>query len=532
MNWTKRIALLLAILLFALPMTACLAPQPTGGTTKATKPTATSDDPASRTPFSGMSAPIEDFVITHDGSTIAQRAAYDVRDAIKKVTKLELEVLRRDQTEAVTQIALEEDTAIDDGAWTLAAEGDRISVCAGDYYGFADVARYFREAADKNAVYPFCDGFTEDGRYTDHAKGVFTSTKYVYDRQGDIRVMFNNVLFGDTATSWDGTIPYSVPAEARNELQALMVAEYMPDVLGCQEFDKTKRGTGNSGAGGLAGLLSELGYVEAVDPRVQNAYETNQKIPDTDASLTVEGAEPGTLISGYGTKNATNIDYNGIKKTYYNCTPLFYNPETTALIDADYYWYKSQWDRISEEKRDTAPSAWSKSATWGVFEDLATGECYIVVSTHMCTRSNYVRGLQAKELIALIDRITVEYDYPVFLGGDMNGNLGDANYDYFVSGEVGYTSLQDSKIASVYTSNINSMHDYPDFDADLGFMTPGKNDENMLGLAVQETNKNSIDQILLSDTERIRVGVFGVVVDDMALSASDHLPIFADFSFR
>ena len=43
--------------------------------------------------------------------------------------------------------------------------------------------------------------------------------------------------------------------------------------------------------------------------------------------------------------------------------------------------------------------------------------------------------------------------------------------------------------------------------------------------------RNSVDHITVSNND-LMIGVFGVVVDECTRSASDHLPIFIDFSAK
>ena len=524
MNRTKWLTALLCVLLCMTTLAACFSGGEDGSTSRkkgTTAPEAGGDY------FPEMASPLAEFVIRHNGETVPMRTATYLANEIQKATGVELDVIRGASDESTAQIVIAEGSNLGDGAWTIAVAGTTITVSAKDYYGYSAAVEYFKKSISKEKTYPFKDGYFASGDYISGATGVYTSTKYAFDRQGEHRVMFYNVLFKDTATSWDGSTQYSIPAAARDELQAEMVAVYLPDVLGCQEFDSTRRGGATDGAGGLSGLLREMGYAETVDPRVKNAYSKSEKIPGTDASLTVEGAEPGTLLDGYGTSGATKVNYGNVTYTYYNCTPLFYNTATTKLIASEYYWYKSQWDRKVEENV-SMPSGWSKSATWGVFESLETGERYAVISTHMCTRSDFIRGLQAEEIESLVNRIVSEYGCPVFLGGDLNGNLGDANYDHFV--EAGYRSLQDNALGTVHTSAYDTMHGYPSFDSSLGMMTPGLNTAASIARIQQRENKNSIDQIFSVNGTGVAISVFGVVVDDMTLSGSDHLPTFTDFS--
>jgi endonuclease/exonuclease/phosphatase family metal-dependent hydrolase len=149
----------------------------------------------------------------------------------------------------------------------------------------------------------------------------------------------------------------------------------------------------------------------------------------------------------------------------------------------------------------------------------------------MCTRSDYVRGLQGQEIVDLVDRLVQQYQCPVFFGGDMNGNIGDSNYDLFI--ESGFLSIQDTlidgeHIATEFTSNLRTNAAYPELDEEHIMRPVGG-----VSYTVQETNKNSIDQIfMINGEDKVEIGVFGVIADDMARSSSDHMPIFIDFSFK
>ena len=222
------------------------------------------------------------------------------------------------------------------------------------------------------------------------------------------------------------------------------------------------------GDGSLAGLLAVLCYSETVDPRVDNDMKVNY-------------------------------------------TPLFYNQNTTKLIKSEYVWYTAQ--DTTAGKMDQS----SKALTWGVFENKGTGDRYLVISTHMCTRDDTVRGRQAQEAIALIAELAEAYHCPVFLGGDMNGTAEAANYRAFLA--AGYTDVQK---ASAVTTNVNTHAAYPSYNSDLGMLRP---------TGAVSLNPNSIDHILLANGESVSLKVFGVVADECTRSASDHFPMFVDFSF-
>ena len=292
--------------------------------------------------------------------------------------------------------------------------------------------------------------------------------------------MFYNVLFGTstgTRKTEEGKTIKDVPPDVRNALQWQMVKQYMPDVLGCQEFNVTKRGERANEYGNLVALLEREGYKESC-PRDVGVH------------------------------------------CYYNMTPLFYNTKTTKLIKSAYYWYEHQID--GENINNCSPNdCGSKALTWGVFEDKKTGKRYIAVSTHMATRSNGVRGLQAIEAVNVITSLVEKYNAPVFLGGDYNGRTTHANYLYFTSENVNYADLALNGSAEVFASTTATHHRYPCFNTELGFMLPDVADNTGESL-------DCIDHIMMTNGDKVKVGVYGVVVDECSMSGSDHYPIFVD----
>ncbi len=394
------------------------------------------------------------------GDYMQKRMALLLSDALKEKTGLKLGCV---ETNALSEMSIvlhntdADGKSLQKGHWELAVSGKTIHVRASDYYGFGGVASYFK-AAYKNGHYDFKDGFSEKGDYTTALTAISASTAYAYRRAGDNRVMFYNALWGN------GSGDYNFPTAERNLLQAQMVAQYLPDVIGFQEMDNAKR----SGEGSLAALLAVLGYAETVDPCVDNDMKVNY-------------------------------------------TPLFYNQNTTKLIKSEYVWYTAQ--DTGAGKMDQS----SKALTWGVFENKKTGDRYIAISTHMCTRDDTVRGRQAQEAIALIAELVNTYHCPVFLGGDMNGTAEAANYRAFAA--AGYTDVQKT---SAVTTNVNTHAPYPSYNSDLGMIRPS---------GTVSLNPNSIDHIFLANGESVSLKLFGVVADECTRSASDHFPMFADFSF-
>lgn len=497
-----------------------------------------------------------DYDIVYDGSYMQKRYAWYVHDRIESTLDVDLNVTTA-RPSGRPYIELCVNDAIKDGDFKIEMTKTALKISASDYYGFTGAARFFPESMRKYGYLPLDPNGCADGQYTDYLKNYEGATAYAYDNRSDLRVMFYNVL-------WQNPEP-----DERNKLNDAIVGEYMPDVLGLQEMDKTKRGNNATGKGGLIALLEARGYVEAIDPRVKNMYGTNEAIPGSDdgavtGTILLENTKDyydafnqeymnrksGTPLKGYGTSGGQKVTVNGeTYYTFFNCAPLLYNTETTECIDAGYYWYKYQWDlrtcsdcekcQKKTHKYDdkthyhsnSRTDAASKAATWGVFRDKETGNCYIVISTHMCTRSNYIKGLQARELINFINNeILPKHNYPVILGGDYNGKYHEPNYLYF-TGEAGYTDVERSNFATNYTSHLKAHHPYPVKDSDKGFVVEDVNNATPSIIATPEA---SVDHILIGNggKEKLSASVYGVVIDEMSLAGADHYPIFMDFSFK
>ena len=460
----------------------------------------TSMEYVSNPAFYFMEQDVGNYKILVDPSDDMQlRMAYVLQSRIESATGQLLPLSGDAPTEGAPEIVLITDGMMQKGTWSMKIENNRFTVRAGDYYGFTGVSEYFLQGTSHGFYPQFLEGFAVTHSYKDHLGAHSRSTAYAYDHTGDARIMFYNVLFNSP-----------IPA-ARNVLNAELIEQYMPDVLGLQEFNNTKRY--QAGDRDLGKLLAKLGYVETIDPRVKNAYATNKTIP-------------GTTQKGYGTGGAARVTVDGETfYTYYNHTPLFYNPQTTDYIDGGYYWYQSQ--RDSENKNNCGSSdCASKSLTWGVFADKRTGERYIAVSTHMCTRSEGVRGQQALEVLALLDQILQQYDCPVFFGGDYNGSFSNINHKLFEEqGDLVDIGRED--VAEILNGAMGTMHAAP---------VAGKDSLTGRDFAVgrggyTDTYSSAVDHIMVRNLKGARIKVFGVVVDEYANAGSDHLPIFVDFSF-
>ena len=215
-----------------------------------------------------------------------------------------------------------------------------------------------------------------------------------------------------------------------------------------------------------------------------------------------------TMLNEIGYTEVLNADISGMTSS---CTPLFYRQDTTSLIASGFMIFTNQ---------PTSPDT-SKSMTWGVFESKADNQKYLVVSVHFETFDKDVAVMQVRELTAKIDEIIAEYDCPVIVGGDYNSKYTETPY-LAITNDYGYVSARE--YAMVTNDTVRTNQTYPKFDSSLRIMKPVENN-------VITGRENSVDHITLYNHDSLSVRLFGIVVDDCTLSASDHLPIFMDFSF-
>lgn len=269
---------------------------------------------------------------------------------------------------------------------------------------------------------------------------------------------------------WDADLLHA-PWE-RGMMEANIIREFAPEVVGLQECGKPRRL--NLLGYDIASQMERVGYREAPVSDVKNSYHD------------------------------------------INCTPLFYRESEVNFVEGAYHWYSVQTPADQIGRMDAS----SKSLTWGVFESKKNGERYIAVSTHMCTQVDEIRETQAKEAIRLFGELWERYHLPIILGGDFNSNHAGKGYRCFRD-VGGYQSAP--MLAEGYVSPEKTFHPYPEWDPALDLCMPTAG-------AVCNVPK-SIDHILFpTKPEAMRIKIFGVAVNSYTLAASDHFPVFTDFT--
>ena len=420
---------------------------------------------------------------------LAPRLAHVIATAVKEVSGKTLTTVATDkpaEASFVLRETLPDGTALGPGKFAVRVSGKTVYLCAPDYNGVTALGEYLK-GLWQHGCFPFgSSAYTgTDGDFRTTLSSLSSSSAYAYDRQGNARVMFYNVLWGNSAGE------NQFPAADRNLLQIEMIRQYLPDVLGCQEFNKSKRE--QAGEKDLVKLLAAEGYKEAVDPNVSLTQELQY----------ITGATK--TVTHYGTI----------------CTPIFYRESTTNLLESGYLWYVHQSHKDNNGNAGpNGPGAMdqsSKAMSWAVFENKSNGAVYAVVSTHLCTQIDEVRGQQAEEALALIATIVSKHNCPVFIGGDFNSQESGAGYRTLMGAE----GMVDARHDAPITTTTRSHHPYPNLNTATGLILP------TAGASVA-VDGNNIDHILLLNGGNAELRLFGCVVDEMTLSGSDHFPVFAD----
>ncbi len=252
------------------------------------------------------------------------------------------------------------------------------------------------------------------------------------------------------------------PVEYRTRSVAEMLQSYSPDVMGLQECSPKSR----SSSCNIVNILKLYGY-EEVKVAVSNSNGNNY-------------------------------------------TPLFYNPKTVKVIDKGYDYYKGSFN-----------DGGSKSITWAIFEDIATGKKFGACSTHFFYQSDAGSGRieNATVLANRCKEMAKEYNCPIVAGGDLNTKASTAPLKKLTDSGLKYIRDLAAK-----KNDKRTHHAYPEFDKEYGYyneITPPSDDYNQ-----------SIDHVYAYNANNVTFENYFVVTEEFALMSSDHCPIIVDFSFK
>lgn len=232
--------------------------------------------------------------------------------------------------------------------YSVRADGNKVYVIAECMEGYAAAYEYLTGTLFKGDSVEIAQGFTHTGTSEPEDK------QDMENRAGEYRVIFNNV---------HGAHVDEYPIETRNQMQAELHYEYLPDVIGLQE---------NAASVQSYHLrMSKYGYTP---------------VP----------TKP---------KNKANRDY----------TAMLYRADKLDILECGWHLY------------DDGAGDQSKSVAWAVFKDKASGDVFAVGSTHFYWTGDDLgksaRLKDAEQLTEVVKNITSKYNCPMIVGGDYNCNI-------------------------------------------------------------------------------------------------------------
>ncbi|MBE6596424.1 MAG: hypothetical protein E7641_02030 [Ruminococcaceae bacterium] len=324
--------------------------------------------------------------------------------------------------------------------------------------------------AEQNALYRMASGFN---------LSILPYFRDIVARQeGDIRVATSNVYFHHFRVVYPNATEAEKQAAVDNHVKSMM--EIDADVLCLQEVSDKMYGS------------YDYKYQTRLNPRLrQKGY--------TEAAATV-----GEFPAGSTSSNLVGVNY----------TPIWYRANVLTLEACEHVFYTSV-----GYNPDGGLSS-SKSFTWALFTEKATGKQFIAISTHMtwagdAVVSNILRKLDASEVMMKVSELEKKYNVPIMVMGDFNSDPTTDPYKVMLGGNlVNAKTVAKDVINGAYAT----YHTFPTLsNKTAGRYTP------LLGKA--------IDHIFVS-REGLNIKNYQTLISDNIISSSDHIPLSIDFTIN
>lgn len=184
-------------------------------------------------------------------------------------------------------------------------------------------------------------------------------------------------------------------------------------------------------------------------------------------------------------------------------TPVFYRTDRFDVVDSGYHCYAGKNDHNS------------KSITWAILSEKASGVRFGICSTHFWWKSdtdedNQQRLQNADVLYDCMMGLRDKYDVPVFATGDLNcgAAASQGNAPYLSLAE----RLLDARRVATVTNDKFTHHAYPVMDENGIYRNGG-------------VPKRTLDHMFLTEHRNVRVDSFDVDHSQKALDTSDHCPL-------
>lgn len=424
-------------------------------------------------------------VVPQSATITEKRFAADLQTIFMRKTGYMLEIVKKNAASAEGQIKIgslcTKAKAEGPHTYAIAVNGTALELNAESYYAYSVLKTVVIDQVLASGVSDvvIADTFTKSGDAIAKAGDAYT-------HHGDIRIMFNNI--------WGSN--EGAPSQ-RTEQLAEIYGEYLPDVLGLQEYAPNMRST-------MQERLYALGYEEiplgaGFVPHVSSETETRD--------------------------------------------PIFYRPDVVDLVDYGYECLAllPELDDLSGSGMAAAlklaKADKSKSVNWAIFKVRATGELFMAASVHLWwqggTADDQIRVVQMRRMKEILSAEAAEYlqnaniegTMPIFIGGDYNSNSNLPSLASMAQGTP-FVNLNNMLPADKQL-NFDTHHAYPTYNKDTGFW------EN--GTGPSGSYSTAIDYIFAS-AAAANAGTFtldhhAIVADDYAYFSSDHNAVWADISF-
>ena len=182
------------------------------------------------------------------------------------------------------------------------------------------------------------------------------------------------------------------------------------------------------------------------------------------------------------------------------CMGILYRKSEIKKIDGGTFWLSPTPDVCSKAVEWDA--ACFRTATWGIFEVIATGKRFCYINTHLDHKGSKAREESMKLISERFRQYNPEYKLPQILSADFNAQPSD-------------------KIFSYLPNMLNSRDSAPS----------GYSDDNTTYNAWGGTDNSHIDNILFSYPATVKEYHTITEPYESVAYLSDHFPIYAIFTF-
>lgn len=187
-----------------------------------------------------------------------------------------------------------------------------------------------------------------------------------------------------------------------------------------------------------------------------------------------------------------------------NYTPIFYRRDRFLVVESGFTAYEGLND------------VGSKSITWAIMEEKASGVRFGICSTHFWWKStgevdNAQRLENASVLLERIRDLEARYQVPVFATGDLNcgknASQGEEPYHWLKE------RLVDVRLAAEETTDAFTHHTYP------------RRDDNNVYHATLKPPHNILDHFFVTENPNVQLHSFSVDNSAVSRCSSDHSPM-------